>query len=374
MAEKAQEIKQVFDGITDAASKKNANDFLAIYTKDLPLEKLGRLKAARDHLASKVKAVNEGRNKLNELFDDVMKASEGTALTPAPKTTPEAPSSAEAGVTDKADETATKFPREKKQETPVQADAPKPAQPEPVPAPTAAPVSAPIQAPTPAPAPVPVVVSAPVAPAATPTPAPAATPATGAVAVVAPPAAPEPAPSTITPSNSPAEEYEPPGIGDAVLKTMMGNAKIAESFKKLAELPFVGGFLLSLFFSKKALKAVEINIQDMKLDGLLQGLTQNQKVEIQENVRKVMIKNFKLKETDTAEMFILANEDNSKGQKVSVADFLKNCPNGFNTEKWKDICKQLNDRGAAKTDQRTVMGFMLDYLKKHPSWDLAAGV
>lgn len=228
----------------------------------------------------------------------------------------------------------------------VQPVNPAPTSPE-TPAPTpAVPPVAPVPAPTP-----------PIAPTQAPTP-----PATPTPAPMPVPSAPS-SPTTETPQ----PEAGPPGPLDMVLSKLTENIKLKESLTKLAAIPFIGGFLLTMFFSKEALKDAGINVADLSLDKVLGELGKDGQIE--KNAQEILQKRFEIKKPE--DLFLLANEDSSKTPKLSVGEFIDHCPDNFPESSWKRICADLNKRGATSTTSGSVMKFMIEYLKKNnKSWDV----
>lgn len=212
----------------------------------------------------------------------------------------------------------------------------------------------------PTPAPVPAAAPTPVAP-----PAPVQTPASS---VDSSPA--QPASTPGTPSSGNETDMGPDGPLDGVLPTLIDKTpQLKDTLKKLAGIPVIGGFLLTMFFSKKALKKVQIDVTDISLEGVLKEFDKSGQSEIERNVRELLQKKFKLEKPEN--LLILANEDETKGPRLSVGQFMERCPEHFPEDTWKKICTDLKERGAVSSTSGSVMNFMINYLKNHnKSWEM----
>lgn len=354
MAEGVQEIHKILDNLTDPNSREAARGLLEKHAQNP--EQIARLRAARNHLAQRVEEVNKDRTKFHTLFDDIVNASEGKTLDPS----------------EPASDGPEEVPKNPHERQPAPASSPAPAQepatapapasvlppPAPAPASPAAPASVPPPTPaTPTPASAPVPSQVP-----TPTPAPDQTPAPS----------PNPAADVQSPAYPDASQNEPPsepsGPFDSFLSTLQKNEKIKNSLHELNKIPLIGGLLLTLFFSKKALAEAGIKVDDMDLDKMLNTLGTD-KEKFKKQTENLFRSTFKIE--NPHDLLLLCNVDPSKGPVITVGQFLEKCPDQFSHNSWETMCKNLKERGAKETTGGSVMNFMADYLKKNKgSWDL----
>jgi len=166
---------------------------------------------------------------------------------------------------------------------------------------------------------------------------------------------------------NPQEAEAKPGFQDQLV---LGDEKLQEIVKKLANVPLIGGFIVSfLKLAPSTLKTLNINANPSldlsNLGTFLQGQNMSKTPEelkkIDAKAKDLLKKNYEIQ--SVGEMEVLAH---TKMKDFVKPDFLKGNPGKFDKKRYDTFVVGLNKNGADKvTNDQTVFEF---FLTKVESW------